>query len=606
MSGSQELLRTTSLKGLSAARTGGSNAVEAYGRIIERIRQECGVDVATLFAEPALPANPEPDNPQLTWYTPLDGPMVELASIDEMARRSVVSRLRDRLQRLKSALEDPEIGPTVASWLYIPSANDLLSVGGNPVLINWGYLPQDVAASVTRRETHFADTVGRYVTDIPAPPFTPQEAASYSARVTRRTRQPAASVAAGGPAAMASASGSVPVPPGEPPSRFRAWAPLVATLIAAAILAFLLIPGVLVFPGQMASEDIVRHADLLRGDNRSLAERLRELESAAKERVCRLPNGQLMPLRAAPGQALPNGLAPTAPNPNLLPPSPEQIQIPSSPNAPPSSATSLTDLIDRAVVFVVGDVPGGTGLGSGFFVTKDRVVTNRHVIENFVAGTIKVTNKRMGRALRATVVATSPSDPGESGRVQDFAILAVEQDGKAVLRLGPSPQKSSAVVAAGYPGFLVRDDPGYQQLMRGDLTASPDNTVQTGVVIQKRGSDPVKLVTHSANLGRGNSGGPLLDLCGRVVGVNTAVKNEGMLATTANLAQDVTELQSFLSAHNVMPEVDEAQTSCPPAVAAVPPPANAPPPAAAAGPTPPQAGTPGQPLPQAPAPSTRK
>lgn len=587
MSNNQELLRTTSLKGLSAARTGGLSAVEAYGPIIERIRKQCGADVATLFAEPAMPANPEPDNPQLTWYTPLDGQMVELASIDDVARRPVVARLRERLQKLKPILEDPEIGPTVASWLYIPSANDLLSVGGNPVLINWGLVPQDIAASATRREAHFAETIGRYVADMPAPPFTPQEAASYSARVTRQVRQSsspssATPIAAEGLAASGETGAA-------PPSRFRGWAPLIASLIAAAVLAFLLIPGVLIFPdNQTDRQDIERRADLLREDNKNLGERLRELESAAKERVCRLPNGQLTPLAPLPGQTPTPG--PTAPNTDLLPPPPDRIQIPPSPNAPAAAPISLTELLDQAVVFVVGNVagaPNSLGMGSGFFVTKDRIVTNRHVVEKLVPGSIKVTNKAMGHALSARVVARSSSEPSGMVRVQDFAILAVDEPGKATLKLGPSPQKGSAVIAAGYPAFLVESDPGYQRLIHNDLSAAPDNTVQSGVVIQKRESDPVKLVTHSANLGRGNSGGPLTDLCGRVVGVNTAVWNEGALSTTANLAQDVRELQSFLSANGVAPETDEAQTQCPPAVAAATPPANAPaPPAPAPAPSP--------------------
>lgn len=585
MSTNHELLRTTSLKGLSPANIGGgTSAVEVYGLIIERIRQQCGADVATLFAEPVKPAKPEPDNPQLTWYTPLDGQMLELADIDDVARRPVVARLRERLRKLKPVLDDPEIGPTVASWLYIPSENDLLSVGGNPVLINWGHVPQDVAGSATRREAHFFETIGRYATDLPAPPFTPQEAASYSARVTKLEPRILAHAAAI-PAQASSAA--VATPPAAPPSRFQGKAPLVASLIAAAILAFLLFPGVLIFPENLSNQDVDRHADLLREDNRILGERLRELESAGKERICRLPDGQLTPIAPVPGQS--SAPTPRAPNANILPPPPDRIQVPQSPNAPATAPMSLTELADRAVVFVIGNVagePNKIGLGSGFFVTKDRIVTNRHVIEKLAPGTIKVTNKAMGRAVLATVVVRSPSEPSGSVRVQDFAILSVEQPGLASLKLGPSPSKGSAVIAVGYPGFLLENDPGYQRLLQNDLGAAPENTVQSGVVIQKREADPVKLITHSASLGRGNSGGPLIDLCGRVVGVNTAAWNEGVLSTTANLAQDIRELRSFLAAHGVVAESDDAPTQCPPAVAAARPATNAPEPAAPAAQTP--------------------
>ena len=574
MNSKQELLRTTSLKGLSAARTGSQSAIDAYPGIIDRIRNQCGADVAALFAEPALPSNPEPDNPQLTWYTPLDGQMVELAEIDDIARRPVISRLRDRLQRLKPILEDREIGPTVASWLYVPSTKDILSVGGNPVLVNWGHLPQDIAASASRRETHFAETIGRYMTDVPTPPFTIQEAATYSLRSGQPVLQSSAVPAA--------AAQSATVAPIQQP-RFRAWAPLIACTIAAAILLFLLIPGVLVRPNQLTPEDIERRTNLLREDNKALAERAQQLTDAAKEKVCRLPNGQVAPLAplTPPGQPGQPGQspAPTPPHADLLPPSPDQIQVPAPPNTNSGVPLTLTGLADLAVVFVYGNTAQGGESGSGFFVTKDRIVTNRHVVENLIPGTIRVTNKALGHALTARVVAKTAPDPRGALGVQDFALLAVDQPGVATLTLGPSVQKGAPVIAIGYPGFVIRSDQAYQRLLHGDLSAAPENVLEVGFVMQKRDSDPVKIVTHSANLGHGNSGGPLLDYCGRVIGVNTAVANEGQLATTANFAQDVQELANFLAANNVTAEIDNAQKQCPPVVtaAAAPPPAAPPP-----------------------------
>jgi len=438
-------------------------------------------------------------------------------------------------------------------------------------------------------------------------------------------RQPAAAAAAATVAAAAAAI--APVEPARP--RASLWAPLIAAAIAAVLLAFLLLPGVLVFPSQASREEIERNSALLRDDNKGLEEHLRALENAAKQRLCRLPNGQLTPLPTSPGVTLPGGptstppgapgapgapsapsapSAPggqgqTAPNPNLLPPAPERVQIPPAPNAPPGSPTALSDIVDATTVFVYGKStePNTIGMGTGFFVTPDHIVTNRHVVSGVVPGTIKVTSKTMGRAQAATVVAISP--PGSGLRVQDFAILKVEKPSSTVLKLGPTPPKLSAVVSAGYPGYLTEDDPGFERLIGGDLSAAPESTTQIGVVIQKRENEPVKLVTHSANIGRGNSGGPLLDYCGRVVGVNTWVRNEGKLSTTANLAQDVRELMAFLAANGVAPQVDDAQKQCPPAVAALAPPANAPaPPAAPAAP-----GAPGAaPAPAAPTPAPTK
>jgi S1-C subfamily serine protease len=567
-----ELVRTTSLKGKVAARLGGTDLVKVYGQVIEKIRQQCGNEVASLFAEPAQPPKPEPDDPQLTWYTSLKGQMIELSSLDEMTRQPVVAKLRDRLEKLRPILLDPQLGPTVASWLYVTSPTDILSVGGDPVLINYSYIPQDIAISPSKRDAHFAETIGRYISNVPTPPFTAQEAASYSLRNARTPRDAAVVAETSPPVAQApvteTGSGQV-----------RSWAPIVATAIAAIVLVVLLIPGVLIYPSQANRKDIQRQEELLSEDNKGLGDRLRELQDAAKQRVCRAPNGQLTPLAPLPGQTQtpPSGIQPRA---DLLPPPPNQIQVPRTPGAPPGSPVVMNDLIDQAVVFVMGRMAGHpemVDMGTGFFVAPDRIVTNRHVIENIDPGTLLITNKKMGHAVSARVVAKTEPPPDDNLAVQDFALLGVEQPGLAVVKLGPSIEKSAPVVAAGYPGFLVTGDPGYLQLVRGNQNASPDNTIQSGIVIQKRDSDPVKLVTHSANLGRGNSGGPLLDLCSRVVGVNTAVLNEGKLATTANFAQDVTELKAFLAANGVTPQMDETQMTCPPAVAQATPPANAPP-----------------------------
>ena len=137
-------------------------------------------------------------------------------------------------------------------------------------------------------------------------------------------------------------------------------------------------------------------------------------------------------------------------------------------------------------------------------------------------------------------------------QVRDFALLAVDQPGKGFLKLGASPPKLTPVVAAGYPEYLLDADSVFAQ----------------GIVNQKPESLPVKFLTHSASVGRGSAGGPVVDLCGRVVGVNTAAKNEGdpgdraALWTTSNLAQDVSELRDFLTANGVTPTVDELPLSC--------------------------------------------
>ena len=566
MSDNREILRTTSLKGMLPARVRSQDAVDTYQTTIVELQRRCGSEVASLFAEPVRPTTPDPANPQITWYTPLDGQMLDLTTIDEVARRPIIALLRRRLEQLKPVLNDPELGPIVASWLNITSSSDLLSVGGNPVLINWGYLPEEIAKSGIRREAHFADTIGRYAPELQRPPFTSEEGASYGDRVRNSTRAPATALPP-----IAQAAGAVAAPAADMPVIVRSErtglrAPLIATAIAAVLLGILLVPGVLITPNnKSARAPLQRETDILNKDNDGLEERAKELEKAARERVCRLPNGQLAPLAPASGQPQPSNLAPHS---DLLPPPPERVQIPPSPGSPPTTQpTNLNALVDSAVVLVIGSTRDGTEMGSGFFVTPDRIITNRHVVKDVQPNSIKVTNKALGQAQPARIVALSaPNNVELSESVPDFALLAVDTPSKTVLALGPTPPKSTAVIAVGYPGYLVDDDPAFLALLRGNLRSAPDSVTVQGIIIQRRDSDPVKYLTHSANIGRGNSGGPLVDFCGRVVGVNTLAKNEGQIATAANRSQDVSELRAFLQKNGVTPQLNEAQMQCPPAV----------------------------------------
>jgi S1-C subfamily serine protease len=109
------------------------------------------------------------------------------------------------------------------------------------------------------------------------------------------------------------------------------------------------------------------------------------------------------------------------------------------------------------------------------------------------------------------------------------------------------------VVAAGFPGIVTAWDPQYKKLQHGDWSAAPEVTTFPGFVTLIQDADgALPRIVHSATLGHGNSGGPLLDLCGRALGVNTLINTrEADMGYIVSNALATKGLMAFLDANHV-------------------------------------------------------
>jgi S1-C subfamily serine protease len=233
--------------------------------------------------------------------------------------------------------------------------------------------------------------------------------------------------------------------------------------------------------------------------------------------------------------------------------------------------------IERGTVLVLA----GSAAGSGFFVSEELLVTNRHVVEG--GGPLLVAGRHVG-VLQAVLVRA-----GGAGPLEDFALLRVpRQSGVRPMALAAPGRPLTPVVAAGFPGLHLATDPIFQRLREGDGEASRslEPVFQTGVVnhLQPQ-AEGVTLVVHGAEIAPGNSGGPLVDYCGRVMGVNTFGRTDDRLPITARYALGTDGLTAFLRAAGVDAPVDTgpcALEAPSPAVAEATPPRAAPLPAPAA------------------------
>lgn len=230
--------------------------------------------------------------------------------------------------------------------------------------------------------------------------------------------------------------------------------------------------------------------------------------------------------------------------------------MPSRQAAQPLERADLVKLLDALTVFVITE----KSFGSGIVVGPNLVLTNRHVVEEAQGQNVVVMNKSAQFVLRARTIASTQSSDFNT---EDFALLSV--DGSlppVVAQLAPVAQALENVVAAGYPGTVISNDQNFRKLLTGDAGDAPDVVLSRGIIntVQNSGS-AVPVIVHTAQIAPGSSGGPLVNACGQIVGINTFL-NEGS-GGQAGFAISADVIDRFLKAHNVTLPVGPACASGP-------------------------------------------
>ncbi|MCK9578039.1 trypsin-like peptidase domain-containing protein [bacterium] len=153
------------------------------------------------------------------------------------------------------------------------------------------------------------------------------------------------------------------------------------------------------------------------------------------------------------------------------------------------------------------------GQGTGFFVSEDgMILTNKHVAYDLEADYTIVTNN--GKEYKARILSRDP--------VQDLAILKIDSTEK----FKPLPLGNSSSIRIGQTAIAI-----------GNALGEFQNTVSVGVIsglgrtITASGGETSEtledIIQTDTAINKGNSGGPLLNLRGEVIGINTAVSAVG-------------------------------------------------------------------------------
>jgi putative serine protease PepD len=198
--------------------------------------------------------------------------------------------------------------------------------------------------------------------------------------------------------------------------------------------------------------------------------------------------------------------------------------VPAQPAAATKATSTLTSIYDQASPGVV-DIrvtsnsssdngpfgqPGGQSQaeGSGFVLdTSGNIVTNQHVVDGASSVTVRFST---GMTAKATVVGTDPST--------DIAVIKVDVPAS---QLHPLTLGSSSSLQVGQEVAAIGSPFGLAGTMTAGIVSAVDRTIQAPNNYSIAGA-----IQTDAPINHGNSGGPLLDLSGNVVGVNAQIESD--------------------------------------------------------------------------------
>ena len=180
------------------------------------------------------------------------------------------------------------------------------------------------------------------------------------------------------------------------------------------------------------------------------------------------------------------------------------------------TAEEIYDLVSSSVVEITGERINGTSTGTGFFYDKEgTVVTNYHVIEGCVSATITLSN---GKSYDVDKILKYDID-------RDIAILVTKCESSKPLKIREKEVKTGEAV------YAIGSSLGLSGSLSDGIVSSAEREVNGQIYIQ-----------ITAPISHGNSGGPLLDQSGQVVGIVSAFISEGQNLNLAIPINDIKKL----------------------------------------------------------------
>jgi putative serine protease PepD len=180
-------------------------------------------------------------------------------------------------------------------------------------------------------------------------------------------------------------------------------------------------------------------------------------------------------------------------------------------NAGVVEITATSNAAQSDSTFPFGDQPGGgaqQAQGSGFvYDTAGHVITNYHVVQGATSLDVTLAD---GSTYDATVVGTDPST--------DLAVLKINAP---TTKLHPLALADSSAVAVGDGVVAIGSPYGLEETVTSGIVSALGRTIES-----TNGYSIPGTIQTDAAINHGNSGGPLLNLSGQVIGVTSQIESE--------------------------------------------------------------------------------
>lgn len=177
---------------------------------------------------------------------------------------------------------------------------------------------------------------------------------------------------------------------------------------------------------------------------------------------------------------------------------------------PPDSLAGVVQKVLPSVVTIRVSTGGGFGVGSGFIASEDGyLITNDHVVDGAATGTANVMFSD-GATTIGKIIGRDPES--------DIAVLKVNRTGLAPVEFGDSD-----AIAVGDPVLALGSPLALANTVTYGIVSAMDRPIQAGE--QGEQVRYYAAIQTDAAVNQGNSGGPLVDSAGRVIGVNSVIKS---------------------------------------------------------------------------------